>query len=181
MILVVSHADDVHAAAVLAALRRRGAPARLLDVSRFPRRLRLTLTRGEGADGDVLVPARDAPLRLDALTAVWWRRPLPFVLHDELDGEERRIFAWREGREAMSGMWQSLDVRWVNHPVRDDAAARKPWQLAVATRVGLRVPRTCITTDPRRARAFLASLGPRRAVVKALQATRADWRPTRLL
>jgi hypothetical protein len=200
VILVVSHARDAHARAVLAALRRRGALARLLDLSRFPRRLSLTLARGNahrprarsaGAElavngwpeGDVLAPARGPPIRLSKLSSIWWRRPLPFVLHDEVEGEDRRIFAWREGREAFAGLWQSLPshVRWVNHPVNDEAATHKPWQLAVAARVGLEVPRTLITSDPRRARAFLAALQPRRAVFKALSATPADWRPTRLV
>jgi glutathione synthase/RimK-type ligase-like ATP-grasp enzyme len=132
-------------------------------------------------DGDLLAPARGPPLRLSEVTSIWWRRPLPFVLHDEVEGEDRRIFAWREGREAFAGMWQSLDVRWVNHPVCDDAATHKPWQLALAARVGLEVPRTLVTTNPRRARAFMAALRPGRAVFKALSATPADWRPTRLV
>jgi glutathione synthase/RimK-type ligase-like ATP-grasp enzyme len=69
----------------------------------------------------------------------------------------------------------------VNHPARDEAATHKPWQLAVAQRSGLRVPRTCITSDPARARAFVERLRPGRAVFKSLQATAADWRPTRLV
>ena len=181
MILVVSHDRDEHARAVLAALRRRGVPARLLDLARFPRDLAITLSHGDGAGGPVLAARRGRPLRLDDVSAIWWRRPQPFVLHDELRGLERRAFAWREGREAFQGMWQSLRCRWVNHPLRDEAASHKPFQLATAARLGLAVPRTCITSDPGRARAFVSGLGPGRAVVKSLQATAADWRPTRIV
>ena len=141
----------------------------------------MTIGAGGHGDGPVLAPRRGRPLRLDDVQAVWWRRPLPFVLHDDLRGETRRIFAWREAREAFAGMWQSLEVRWVNHPVRDEAATHKPWQLTLAERLGLRVPRTCITSDPARARAFVAAIRPGRAVFKSLQATRADWRATRLV
>ena len=35
-------------------------------------------------------------------------------------------------------MWQSLDVRWVNNPVRDEAATHKSWQLTLAERLGTR-------------------------------------------
>jgi glutathione synthase/RimK-type ligase-like ATP-grasp enzyme len=181
LILVVSHRADEHANAVLAALRRRGTPSRLLDVSRFPTELSLTIGAGGEGDGPILAPRRGRSLRLDEVQAVWWRRPQPFVLHDDLRGENRRIFAWREAREAFAGMWQSLDVRWVNNPVRDEAATHKPWQLTLAERLGLRVPRTCITSDPARARAFVESVRPGRAVFKSLQATRADWRATRLV
>lgn len=183
LILVVSHPADEHARAVRRALRRRGADSRLLDLSRFPAELSLTIGAGAGSgdDGPVLAPRRGRPLRLDEVRTIWWRRPLPFVLHDDLRGDQRRISAWREAREAFAGMWQSLDVRWVNHPLREEAATHKAWQLALAGRLGLRVPRTCITSDPARARAFVAGVRPGQVVFKSLQATRADWRPTRLL
>ncbi len=181
MILVVSHRRDKHAQAVLAALRRYGAAARLLDLARFPRDLAITLVYEAGGPDALLAPARGRALRLGEVSAVWWRRPLPFVLHDELRGLTRRAFAWREGREAFQGMWQSLRCRWVNHPLRDEAACHKPFQLALAGRIGLAVPRTCITSDPRRARAFVSSLAPGRAVFKSLQATPADWRATRIV
>jgi MvdD pre-ATP grasp domain len=181
LILVVSNAADEHAKAVLAVLRRRGAPSRLLDLAQFPTKLSLTLGCGGEGDGPVLAPRRGRPIALGRVRAVWWRRPQPFVLHDELRGEKRRIFAWRESREAFAGMWQSLDVRWVNHPLREEAAAHKPWQLTLAEGIGLRVPRTCITSDPARARAFVNGVRPGRAVFKALQATRADWRETRIV
>ncbi len=181
MILVVSHRGDEHARAVLAALRRRGAPSRLLDLSRFPTELALTIPAGGERGGALLAPRRGTPLRLEEVRSVWWRRPLPFVLHDDLRGEARRIHAWREARAAFAGLWRSLDARWVNEPAREEAAAAKPWQLALAGRLGLRVPRTCITSDPARARAFVERLRPGRAVFKSLQATRADWRTTRLV
>ena len=181
MILVVSHRADEHTRAVLAALRRRGAPSRLLDLSRVPTELSVTIGAGGEDDGPILAGRRGPPLRLDEVRAVWWRRPQPFVLHDDLRGEQRRISAWRETREAFAGLWQSLDARWVNHPVRDEAATHKPWQLVLAGRLGLRVPRTCITSDPARARAFVKGLRPGRTVFKSLQATRADWRTTRLV
>jgi glutathione synthase/RimK-type ligase-like ATP-grasp enzyme len=113
--------------------------------------------------------------------AVWWRRPRPPSLHDAVVDLDRFAFAWREAQEALAGAFLSLRCRWVNHPEREAAAAHKPWQLALAARLGLPVPRSCVTSDPAAARAFLASLRSRPAVVKALQATPADWRPTRLV
>jgi hypothetical protein len=182
LVLIVSTDDDLHARAMRAALRRLGVASRLLDTARFPNDLALTLgVGGDGADGPILKPRRGPPLRLREVTSVWWRRPQPFVLHDDLHGEDRRIFAFRECREALDGMWRSLRVRWVNDPLRDEAATHKPWQLTLAGRLGLTVPRTCITSDPERARAFVAALRPERAIFKSLQATPSDWRTTRLV
>jgi hypothetical protein len=180
-VLIVSTNDDLHARAVRSALRRAGVPSRILDLSRFPGEMSVTLGAGAEGDGPILKPRRGPPLRLDGVRAIWWRRPQPLVLHDDLKGEDRRIFAFRECREALDGMWQSLRVRWVNDARRDGVATHKPWQLTLAGRLGLTVPRTCITSDPARARAFVASLRPGRAVFKSLQATPSDWRTTRLV
>ncbi|MFI1392682.1 hypothetical protein [Streptomyces griseoaurantiacus] len=45
-------------------------------------------------------------------------------------------------------------ARWINNPHHDRVAAHKPQQLVVATRCGLRVPRSLITNDPDAARDF---------------------------
>ncbi len=179
-ILVVSFEGDKHTHAVTAALRRRGASATLLDLARFPRELRLTLSYdGTGRRDFRLDGLGSRPLRLDEVEAVWWRRPKPFVLHPEMRPESRRLFCYRECREAFEGLWRSVGPRWVDHPERVEAAEHKPWQLALAQEAGLTVPPTCITTDPKRARAFVDGLRPRRAVFKALSAAPADWRETR--
>ncbi len=181
-ILVVSHEGDRHTCAVMAALRRHGARATLLDLARYPRELRLTLSYdGAGRRDFRLEGLGRRPLRLDEVTAIWWRRPKPFAPHREMRPEPRRLFCYRECNEAFEGLWRSVSPRWVDPPERVAAAEHKPWQLALAQQAGLVVPRTCITSDPKEARAFVDALVPRRAVFKALSAARADWRETRIV
>lgn len=181
MVLVVSHRGDLHARVVLQALRRRSVPARLLDLARFPADLAVTLRHGDGADGPLLSPRSGPPIRLREVRAVWWRRPRPPTPLLSLRDLDRFAFAWREGHEALEGLWLSLRCRWMNHPARHQEASHKPWQLALAARLGLRVPRTCVTSDPAAARSFLRRREGSGAVMKTLQATPADWRPTRLV
>jgi glutathione synthase/RimK-type ligase-like ATP-grasp enzyme len=69
----------------------------------------------------------------------------------------------------------------VNDPAREAEAGHKVWQLELARACGLEVPRTCVTSDPARARSFLAELGPAGAVFKSLQASPETWRETRLV
>ncbi len=181
IILVVSFEGDKHTRSVMSALRRRGASPTLLDLARYPRELRLTLSY-DGAGRDFRLDGlRRRPLRLDDVTAIWWRRPKPFVPHRKMRGELRRLFCYRECREAFEGLWRSVNPRWVDPPEHVEAAEHKPWQLALAQRAGLAVPRTCITSDPKEARAFVDGLRPHRAVFKALSAARADWRETRIV
>ncbi|HEY6099466.1 MAG TPA: alpha-L-glutamate ligase [Anaeromyxobacter sp.] len=179
MIVAVSHAGDDHAAPVLEALRRLGEEAVVLDTGELPGRATISVELGvrrpsagiRGSHGFV---------RASDVTAVWWRRPRPLRPSPWLRRDDAE-FAVRQANEALCGLAASLDVRWVNDPWRDSAASHKPRQLAVAKQVGLPVPRTLVTNDPGRARAFLDAAGRRRVVHKALHATPEDWRTTRMV
>jgi glutathione synthase/RimK-type ligase-like ATP-grasp enzyme len=179
VIVAVSHVGDNHAAPVLEALRRLGREAVLLDVGELPRRARISLDYG-GRRRAWTLDGPAGPIRARDVTAIWWRRPLPFVPEPGLH-PDHAAFASRQAYEAVAGLATSLDVRWVNEPWRDDAASRKPRQLATAERAGLRVPRTLVTNDPEKARAFLDAAGRRRVVHKALHATPGDWHTTRFV
>jgi hypothetical protein len=179
MILVVSHAADDHAAAVLDVLRRAGHPVVLVDSGRFPSSA--TVTQRFGPDGPAwLVTVDGETVDLRECRAAWWRRPRGFTLHEGLDPD---VAAWTysECHEAISGMWAALEVSWVNPPALDEAAHHKPYQLAAAAEVGLPIPRTLITNDPTTARAFVEETGIGRTIYKTFLASEEHWRETRLL
>ncbi len=179
MIVAISHRGDAHAPPVLAALRRLGAHAVLLDLADFPRRSRIVLGYGSGRRERVLHSPAGA-IRARDVEAVWWRRPRPLAADSRLT-EPKAEFAVREATEAIVGLATTLRARWVNDPWRDAMATRKPLQLARAEREGLTVPRTCITNDPAEARAFLRAHAHQRTIRKTLGATPWDWRPTRFV
>ena len=54
------------------------------------------------------------------LRAVWWRRPQPFALHDDVRSPQDRGFAHGEIAAAVSGLWSCLGATWVNDPDRDE-------------------------------------------------------------
>ncbi|WNM61899.1 alpha-L-glutamate ligase [Candidatus Nitrospira neomarina] len=90
-------------------------------------------------------------------------------------------FTHTECHEAIAGLWAALDVSWVNKPDLDEIAHHKPYQLAMATKVGLPIPRTVITNDPDAARRLIAELGPERTIYKTFLASEQFWRETRLM
>ncbi len=92
--------------------------------------------------------------------------PVPPVLPPSLSAG-RAAWAAAESREALDGLWRTLDARWVNHPDRNRLADSKPEQLRRAGGMGFAVPPSLITNDPRRARAF-ATMHPRGVVCKPL-------------
>ncbi len=193
MILVISHDEDDHARAVLDVLGQRSGPeVRMLDVAQFPSKTHLTLDvcsaegvtqrafrqrTDAGADNSVV----DSVLDLQDVRVVWWRRPQPLSVDTEIEDQAHAQFAYTECFEALSGLWLTLDAAWVNEPRLDDDAGRKAHQLALASRLGLQIPRTRITSDPQAARKFAEELGPERTIYKAFSATEAAWRETRVL
>jgi MvdD pre-ATP grasp domain len=179
MILVVSHAADDHAAGVLRAIERRGQPATLVDTSAFPAAASLTERFG-GGDHAFELAFNGQRVELRRCRAGWWRRPQPFTLHDGIAADVAS-WAYTECHEAVAGLWAALDLTWVNRPELDEVAHHKPFQLAVATEVGLEIPRTLITNDPDEARRFADELGAERVIYKTFLATEQHWRETRVL
>ncbi|NMR21446.1 MvdC/MvdD family ATP grasp protein [Cellulomonas fimi] len=184
MIGIIAGKSDVHAAGVAAQLRALGSEPVLLDTGHVPTQVRVTSRHSveepwratwvePGDSGEVVTD-------LTALRAVWWRRPQHHELHPELTTEADRRFAYQEVDAAVRGIWSCTDAVWVNDPDRDLAGSRKLHQLKVAAELGLRIPRTCATTDPAQARAFLAA-EPAGAIYKPFLGTEEAWAETRLV
>lgn len=115
---------------------------------------------------------------LSACRAGWWRRPQPYTVQPGISPDVVS-FTYSECHEAVAGLWAALNLNWVNRPDLDEIAHHKPYQLAVATQVGLPVPRTVITNNPDVARRFIAELGPEHTVYKTFLASEQCWRETR--
>ncbi|MFD8936366.1 MvdC/MvdD family ATP grasp protein [Streptomyces sp. NPDC059578] len=106
-------------------------------------------------------------LRLEEVTAVYYRRPNGFRLHPGLSGQDAQ-WARAEARAGIGGVLTSLDCTWVNHPHDNARAGVAPLALKTASACGLTVPRTLITNDPQEARDFITDLPGKRAAYKAL-------------
>jgi hypothetical protein len=69
-------------------------------------------------------------------------------------GPDERRFADGEVRATLNGLFQVFDWFWVNHPDRSRIAGSKVLQLKTAREIGFRIPKTLVTNDPERVRAF---------------------------
>ena len=181
MILVISFPDDPHAQAVIGHLQEQQHEVLLLDLSALPERATITIDYVDQRRPRMeLQPDGEPPIDLGRARAVWWRRPQAADPSTVTDADARQ-FAANEWQEAINGLWQLLDARWMNPPARDEVASRKAFQLRVAAEVGLTVPRTLITSNPDRAQAFVRAHAPERVIFKTFSATHAIWRETRLV
>lgn len=179
MILIISTGEDDHAAAVVTCLAAMGRDAHLLDLSRFPIDYHVSIDYSRDAPHARFVGPEEVPA--SECSVVWWRRPQPLRLHDDLATSTNRTFAHGECHEAIAGLWLLLPATWINHPTRDEEASHKALQIQVAREVGLAVPRTRITSDPAAAREFVREVGVSRTVYKAFTGTEHAWRETRIL
>lgn len=181
MILVISHEQDPHADRVIRHLRADGQEVLLFNLTELPDRATLTIDYNCcGKPRIDFTRLTGETFALNEVRSVWWRRPQVPDLASVTDPQVN-LFTANEWNEAINGLWQLLDARWMNDPTRDDAASRKARQLRLAAEVGLKTPRTLITSDPTRAQAFIERQGVENTIYKTFSCTHQVWRETRLL
>lgn len=182
MILVVSHEQDPHAERVLARLRAENRPTLLFNLAELPDRAAITIDYAIPENPQIeFVRGSANRFQLHEVSSVWWRRPQAPDL-SSVTSADVQVFTANEWNEAIQGLWQLLrGASWMNDPGLDDAASRKARQLRTAAEVGLRVPRTMITSDPCRARRFVEEHLPRPLIYKTFSCTHAVWRETQVL
>lgn len=151
-VLVLTSEGDSAADRVIVELALRGVPVARLDQAAIPLRVALDgrISAGRPWSGR-LFGANGTLVDLGDVRAVWHRHTKQFVLDEEMSGPER-AFAYGEARRGYGGVLAALsDCLWVNDPMAAARAEYKPVQLAAATAVGLRIPESIITSDPRTA------------------------------
>jgi len=117
-----------------------------------------------------VVELPDGPLAAEDVLAVWYRRPLPPPPPAVVAPGQASEFAAAELRSLLDGALECLDCLWVSRPHAIRRATLKLWQLQVASRLGFSLPRTLVSRDPARIRAFCECLwaGGSRVAVKCI-------------
>lgn len=96
----------------------------------------------------------------------WFHNTGDWSFCRSLTGLEREVAA-RECRAFVQGFSKLAPVCWLNSPDAIELAANKPFQLGVAKKLGVRIPDTVITNDPKRLNAFART--HHRVVMKSLE------------
>jgi glutathione synthase/RimK-type ligase-like ATP-grasp enzyme len=153
MILIITDDYDLHADRVVAALSRKGVQSQRFDSGSFPQRSEIEVSPGSDIH-NFTVKSEGVFLNLEKVTTVWHRRsksPEPAPHLDAHDKALVRDDAWHLVRS----LWQLMPRSfWVNPYWPEQAAVHKPYQLQVASDLGLQIPRTLITNNPHAALQF---------------------------
>lgn len=179
MILVVSYPGEEHTDRVQALLAQAGHEVVRIDLSDFPTRREIEFRWNPGGRPHWRIGHEGGQVDLADVRVAWWRRVIDFTVDPALGHGEGSSFAHSETSQAIHGMLDSLDCAWMNPPAADAAAHHKPFQWTVAQQLGLKLPRTLVTTRAEAARAFIESVRPGRVVFKAFLAAARRWRETR--
>lgn len=153
-ILILTHGDDNESVdSVVEAIRRRGAMPLRFDTDRFPTEVQLVAHYGKSSERLLLID-EDGEHDLREVTAIWHRR-INFAarLPPALDAQLRRA-STGEARATALGMIASLDAFRIDALPDIRHAENKQLQLQAARNIGLEIPRTLTTNDPRAVRDF---------------------------
>jgi len=177
-VLILSRADDLHATTVRDRVVARGFPCSIVDTSWDE-----PLSLAGIIDADVECSLSLGAVTVDSGCRIWWRRPHSPAADDRLWDERVRSFLASERKFGLHGLLFAAAQRIINDPFREASANYKPRQLAAARKVGLAVPRTCITNRADVAREFIEDLRRqgRRAIFKPLSPSRYHMAETRLV
>ena len=100
MILIVSHADDVHATCVLGTLSERGADAVLFDLADFPLKTSIDVAAGDHMPRDIAITVEtdDGTYDFDLVSAAYVLGMRKSDFNMAIQGLELRNERWPESR-----------------------------------------------------------------------------------
>ena len=143
---------------MVVALKKRGVRPVRFHTKDFPMKATLSIEFGQKEGTSVSLDCDGGRLEPGETRSVWFRRPDRCELPASLSKEERPI-AVGECEETLQGLYRVLGGFWVNTPDSNRAAGSKILQTQRAIALGLRVPDTLITNDPKRFKAFYEAHG----------------------
>lgn len=147
IVLIIGQIPDPHIERVASLLSDLGAVPIVFDCFKPDHLLELRVS-AEGPTGAVWIGDRQWPF--EAIEAVWWRwKPLSAAEWTGAFAQVAEEFASREWRATLRSLPAFLPrARWVNPLAEHFEATYKPWQLALAHELGLRLPDTAFTNNP---------------------------------
>ena len=145
MILVITGKRDGHVHAVTRHLDSVGSEWVRINTEDVPRNLELSIDPAATA-GSIWIRDSIRSFSLDAVRAVWYRKPEPLDLsHFKLDAPSLD-YVEAEFNEVLQGVYALCNrAFWINDPFTSRVAHRKMLQLRIAQAVGLKTPPSIIT------------------------------------
>lgn len=158
-ILIVTGVDDVHADKVIPLIEHSGAEVVRINTDNFSENAEFTLS-SDGWAGEFRLKDSGRSFDPVSVSAVWYRKPVPVRAAHHYAFEQAREFANGEYEALLRSLYGLLDQAfWLSDYWRIRAAGQKLPNLRIAKEIGLRTPRTMVTTSETDARRFAEQCG----------------------
>jgi glutathione synthase/RimK-type ligase-like ATP-grasp enzyme len=162
-VLIVSTKVDIATDRVVLKLRKLGASLYRINTEDLPLLASSSVALGSFQSPSWLWASGSKEVDLDCVRSVWFRRHRLPVLPQDVAAQDAE-YCLRESEWFLKGALYSRassdrPVKWMSHPAKIQMAESKIYQLSVARSLGLAVPDTLISNDPRRVRGFFEKKG----------------------
>ncbi len=155
MILILTNKQDVHTDAVIRRLQQKGVAVFRLNTEDLLLKYRVNLyINGQGEWDGEITDELNRVLRLKNLKVAWLRKPdFDFVLNLPMATEVRE-FIVSETKSFINILYSIPSIKWINNPFVSNSSKVKFQQLLLASKMGIKIPKTLITTQPEKAKDF---------------------------
>ena len=151
MLLIITNKHDISSDIVIDKLYKSKIPFFRWNLEDFLISQKIELNMTNGKNDKLLLYAEDRKIDLQKeISMIWYRRPGELKSSNEITDSADKNFTIREGSTLLSNVWQILlNKDWVNHPFLMRIAEIKLYQLHLAASLGLSVPYTVVTNNPK--------------------------------
>lgn len=84
---------------------------------------------------------------LETIKSVWNSNALQIINEKNLLDQSKE-FVEKEWTEGIMSLWNTVKGKWVNHPLAISSISNRVKQLQIATKIGLKIPKTLVTNNP---------------------------------
>ena len=158
IVLLLTHSGDYFTVdRVAEALSKLGVHPFRLDTDRFPMEVKL-VAEISNSGLNYRLKYGGQSICAEQVRAVWMRRIWQPYLGQEL-APQFQAACIQESSAALRGFLKNLQkARWLDSLPQIEQAENKLWQLDLARKIGLRIPRTLVTNNPQEVRKFFSAV-----------------------
>ena len=152
--LVLGHPQDVHSIHVKNALRDTGATVKIIETHRLPSQLALSW-HADTQSGAIAFES-GCVWNLADIHGIFWRQISGVRIPDIRDEQQKRC-AYNDSMSLLRTILRAHPDRVVNSWEAYQFHKEKPRQLSAVKQLGILIPKTLVTNDPKQVRAFVRS------------------------
>jgi len=168
-VLIITNKQDSHTDKVIKYLIKKNISVFRLNTEDLLIKYKINLSIGDNGNWfGTITDELNRVLDLKTLKVAWLRKP-KFDFASNYTKEELGIkkFMVSEAKAFISILYSMSHITWINNPIIADGMKSKFQQLLLAKELGVKIPKTLITTVPNKAESFLEENG-NRVLIKSI-------------